>query len=78
MELKTLLHHLLRKDGRSSSSVSEGCQTCGQSLQEKQNLEIELHQTLEQIERGKIGLKQSELEATRKDEEIGRREIMIF
>ena len=69
VELKVLLHHLLRKESRGSSSSSQGCHTCGRSLQEKQNLEIELHQTLEQIERGKIGLKQAELEAKRKDEE---------
>ena len=72
VELKALLHHLLRKESRCSSSSSQGCQTCGKSLLEKQNLEIELHQTLEQIERGKIGLKQAELEAKRKDEEIQR------
>ena len=68
-ELKALLHLFLRKESRSSSSSSHGCQSCGKSLQEKQNLEVELYQTLEQIERGKIGLKQSELEAKQKDEE---------
>ena len=35
-------------------------------------MEIELHQTLEQIERGNIGLKQVELEAKQKDTEIQR------
>ena len=35
-------------------------------------MEVELHQTLEQIERGKIGLKQAELEAKQKDVEIER------
>ena len=67
-----MLHHFLRKESRTTSSSSQGCQTCGRSLEEKQNLEVELHQTMEQIERGKIGLKQSELEAKQKDEEIQR------
>jgi len=35
-------------------------------------MEIELHQTIEQIERGNIGLKQMELEAKQKDTEIQR------
>jgi hypothetical protein len=72
VELKALLHHFLRKESRISSSSSQGCQTCGRSLQEKQNLEVELHQTLEQIYRGKLGLKQSELEAKQKNSEIQR------
>jgi len=71
-ELKALLHQFLRKESRTSSGGLQGCQTCGRSLQEKQNLEIELHQTTEQIERGKIGLKQAELEAKQKDTEIQR------
>ena len=33
-------------------------------------MEIELHQTMEQIERGNIGLKQVELEAKQKETEI--------
>jgi len=71
VELKTLLHHLLRKESRCGSS-SLGCLTCGRSLEERQNLEKELHQTLEQMERGKIGIKRAELEAKQKEEEIQR------
>ena len=71
-ELKSLLLQMSRKEDRNSSSTSEGCKTCGRSLEEKKNIEIEFHQTLEQLERGKIGLKQAELEARRKDEEIQR------
>ena len=67
-----LLHRFLRKGSRTSSSGSQGCHTCGRSLQDKQNLEVQLYQTMEQIERGKIGLKQAELEAKQKDEEIQR------
>ena len=71
-ELKSLLHHISRKQSRNSSSLTEGCTTCGRSLQEKENLEVELHQTVEQLDRGKIGLKQAELGVRRKDEEIQR------
>ena len=71
-ELKSLLHHISRKESRNSSLISEGCKTCGRSLEENKNLEIELHHTVEQLERGKIGLKQAELGARRKDEEIQR------
>ena len=55
LELKSLLYHTSRKESRNRYSTSEGCM----SLQEKKNLEIEVHQTVEQLERGKIGLKQS-------------------
>lgn len=65
-ELKCLLLELLRKQSRSPSA----CGTCGRSLEEKLALERELHQTLELIERGKIGLKQAELEAKKKEEQI--------
>jgi len=71
-ELKALLHQFLRKESRTNSTGSQGCQICGRSLQEKQSMEIELHQTIEQIERGNIGLKQMELEAKQKDTEIQR------
>ena len=71
-ELKSLLHHISCKESRNSYSTSEGCKTCGRSLEEKKNIEIEFYQTLEQLERGKIGLKQAELGARRKDEEIQR------
>ena len=67
-----MLHQFLRKESRTNSTGSQGCQICGRSLQEKQSMEIELHQTIEQIERGNIGLKQMELEAKQKDTEIQR------
>ena len=69
-ELKSLLHHISRKESRNSYSTSKGCKTCGRSLQEKEKLEVELHQTVEQLDRGKICLKQAELGARRKEEEI--------
>jgi hypothetical protein len=72
VELRALIHRFSRKGSRTSSSALEGCHTCGRSLQDKQNLEVELHQTLEQIERGRIGLKQAELKAKQKDVEIER------
>ena len=71
-ELKSLLLQMSRKEDRNSSSTSEGCKTCGRTLQEKENLEVELHQTVEQLERGKISLKQAELGTRRKNEEIQR------
>ena len=71
-ELKYLLHHISHKQSKNSYSSSEGCNICGTSLHEKENLKVEIHHTVEQLEIGKMRLKQSELGAQRKYEEIKR------
>ena len=69
-ELKSFLHLLSRRVGWNSSSASHRCQACGRHLEEKQNLERELHKTVDHVERNKARLKQTELENKIKYEEI--------
>ena len=60
----------VRKQRKYGSVSCISCKTCGRDLQERQNLERDIHQTLEQIERREIGLKQAEMEGKRKEKDI--------
>merc|ERR1719422_2398307 len=52
------------------AKLEEACKACGWSKEEKENLEVALHRTQEQVEQVERGLKQAEVDGRRKAEEV--------
>ena len=84
LELKGLLHGLLRRDERNSAALgNQCCSLCGnmssgeeedgserQKSSERLRLESETHRTAEKCEKMSLALKQNDAELKRKDEDI--------